>query len=150
MRTVVAALNDAFAGVPHTMFCVKDADGRYLAINQAFAERAGRRRDHVLGRTAADLFPADLVDTYEAQDARLLATGEAIRNELEMILRPDGSRGWYVTSKTLLRDEHGDDRWASSSSATTCTPRARRCPATGTTPACRPPSTSPAAATPSR
>ena len=24
-----------------------------------------------------------------------------------MILRPDGSRGWYVTSKTLLRDEHG-------------------------------------------
>ncbi len=104
---VVAALNDAFAGVPHTMFCVKDTAGRYLAINPAFAERAGRRRDQVLGSTARDLFPPDLVDTYEAQDARLLATGEAIRNELEMILRPDGSRGWYVTSKTLLRDEHG-------------------------------------------
>ena len=103
----VAALNDAFTGVPHTMFCVKDTDGRYLAINQAFAERAGRRPNQVLGRTARDLFPDDLVDAYEAQDARLLATGEPIRNELEMILRPDGSRGWYVTSKTLLRDDLG-------------------------------------------
>ncbi len=104
----VAALNDAFTGVPHTMFCVKDTEGRYLAINQAFAERAGRRPNQVLGRTARDLFPDDLVDAYEAQDARLLATGEPIRNELEMILRPDGSRGWYVTSKTLLRDDLGE------------------------------------------
>lgn len=85
------------------MFCVKDLDGRYLAINQAFADRAGRRPNMVLGRTARDLFPDDLVDAYEAQDAQLLATGEPIRNELELILRPDGSRGWYVTTKTLLR-----------------------------------------------
>ncbi len=105
---IVAALNDAFAGAPHTMFCVKDTAGHYLAINQAFAERAGRRPNQILGRTARDLFPADLVDTYEAQDAALLSTGEPIRNELEMILRPDGSRGWYVTSKTLLRDEDGE------------------------------------------
>lgn len=89
------------------MFCVKDVAGRYLAINQAFAERAGRRPNQILGRTARDIFPVDLVDAYEAQDTALLATGEPIRNELEMILRPDGSRGWYVTSKTLLRDDAG-------------------------------------------
>lgn len=108
MDRIVAALNEAFAGVPHTMFCVKGIAGQYLAINQAFAERAGRRPNQILGRTARDLFPADLVDAYEAQDAALLSTGEPIRNELEMILRPDGSRGWYVTSKTLLHDEHGE------------------------------------------
>lgn len=90
------------------MFCIKDIAGRYVAINQAFAERAGRRPNQILGRTARDLFPADLVDAYEAQDAVLLSTGEPIRNELEMILRPDGSRGWYVTSKTLLRAESGE------------------------------------------
>jgi len=105
---IVAALNEAFAGVPHTMFCVKDTDGQYLAINQAFADRAGCRPNQILGRTARDVFPADLVDAYEAQDAALLTTGEPIRHELEMILRPDGSRGWYVTSKTLLRDEQGE------------------------------------------
>ncbi len=108
MDRIVAALNEAFAGVPHTMFCVKDTGGQYLAINQAFAERAGLRPNQILGRTARDLFPADLVDAYEAQDAALLTTGEPIRNEVEMILRPDGSRGWYVTSKTLLRDEGGE------------------------------------------
>jgi len=106
---VVAALNDVFAGVPHVMFCVKDTAGRYLAVNQAFAERAGRAAaGTVLGRTAGDFFPADLVASYEAQDQQVLATGEPIRNELELILRPDGSRGWYVTTKTRLVDEVGD------------------------------------------
>jgi PAS domain S-box-containing protein len=107
LATTIAALNEAFAGLPHTMFCIKDTDGRYLAINGAFADRAGRTSNHVLGRTARDVFPPDLVETYELQDAQLLATGEPIRNELEMILRPDGTRGWYVTSKSLLRDELG-------------------------------------------
>ncbi len=105
---MVAALSDVFAGVPHVMFCVKDGDGRYVAANQAFAERAGRSAPGaVLGLTAGDLFPADLVVNYEAQDAHLLATGDPIRNELELILRPDGSRGWYVTTKTRLTDERG-------------------------------------------
>ena len=107
MHPVVAALDDVFAGVPHTMFCVKGPDGRYLAVNQAFAERAGRSVAAVLGRTAGELFPADLVASYEAQDHRVLTTGEAIRNELELILRPDGSRGWYVTTKTRLLDDGG-------------------------------------------
>lgn len=107
MHPVVAALNDVFAGVPHTMFCVKDVEGRYLAVNQAFAERANRSVAGVLGRRAGDLFPVDLADSYEAQDRRVLATGEPIRNELELILRPDGTRGWYVTTKTRLLDGDG-------------------------------------------
>jgi len=104
VHLVVAALDEVFAGVPHVMFCVKAPDGRYIAINQAFAERAGRSPDRVLGRTATELFPVDLAASYAEQDAALLESGEPIRNELEMILRPDGSRGWYVTSKTLLTD----------------------------------------------
>jgi PAS domain S-box-containing protein len=106
VHSVVAALNDVFAGVPHVMFCVKAPDGRYLAVNQAFTERAGRSAPgDVLGSTASDLFPADLAATYEEQDARVLADGEPIRNELELILRPDGTRGWYVTTKTRLLDD---------------------------------------------
>lgn len=107
VHPVVAALHDVFAGVPHTMFCVKDVDGRYLAVNQAFAERAGRTVAAVIGRRASEIFPADLAASYEAQDERVLATGESLRNELELILRPDGSRGWYVTTKTRLVDGDG-------------------------------------------
>ena len=108
VHPVVAVLHDVFVGLPHVMFCVKDADGRYVAVNQAFVERAGRSVEAVLGRTASELFPADLAASYEAQDRRVLATGEAIRNELELILRPDGSRGWYVSAKTRLFDDAGD------------------------------------------
>ncbi len=105
---MVAALHDVFTGVPHTMFCVKSLDGTYLAVNQAFAERAGVANPAmVLGRRAGELFPADLAESYESQDARVLTSGDAIRNELEMILRPDGSRGWYVTTKTRLHGANG-------------------------------------------
>ena len=108
MHPLVTALNDVFAGVPHVMFCVKDLEGHYLAVNQAFAERAGQAAaGTVLGRTAGDFFPADLVASYEAQDHQVLTTGEPIRNELELILRPDGTRGWYVTTKTRLDDAGG-------------------------------------------
>ncbi len=106
MHPLITTLSDVFSGVPHVMFCVKSVDGRYLAVNQAFAERAGRAAPgSVLGHTAGELFPDDLAESYAEQDARLLDTGEPIRNELELILRPDGSRGWYVTTKTLVLDE---------------------------------------------
>ncbi|MCU1396039.1 MAG: putative AraC family transcriptional regulator [Ilumatobacteraceae bacterium] len=97
------ALSDLLTDVPHVMFCVKDREGRYLAVNQAFADRAGRATPaEIVGLTAADLFPAELAESYARQDARLWDTGQPLRNELELILRPDGSVGWYVTSKTLF------------------------------------------------
>lgn len=105
------ALTDLLTDVPHVMFCAKDADGRYLAVNQAFADRAGRATPaDIVGLVAGDLFPAELADSYARQDARLLATGQPLRNELELILRPDGSVGWYVTSKTLLQLGRGTRR----------------------------------------
>ena len=81
MHPVVAALNDVFAAVPHTMFCVKDTDGRYLAVNRAFAERAGRSVAGVLGRRAGDLFPTDLADSYEHQDRRVASVVHDVLEE---------------------------------------------------------------------
>jgi PAS domain S-box-containing protein len=103
------ALADLLTDVPHVMFCVKDVDGHYIAVNQAFADRAGRATPaDVVGLTASDLFPTELAAAYERQDARILTTGQPLRNELELILRPDASVGWYVTSKTLLRSPGRD------------------------------------------
>ncbi|HEY4333688.1 MAG TPA: AraC family transcriptional regulator [Ilumatobacteraceae bacterium] len=99
----ISALDDLLTDVPHVMFCVKGVDGRYIAVNQAFTDRAGKSSPtDIIGLRATDLFPAELAESYESQDARIVATGRPLRNELELILRPDGSVGWYVTSKTLL------------------------------------------------
>ena len=93
----VATLFDV---LPNVMFCVKGADNRYVAVNDAFVRRSGRtdRRD-VIGARAVDLFPKELANRYEEQDHRVFAEGEPLRDELELIRRPDGRTGWYLTTK---------------------------------------------------
>ena len=82
------------------LFCAKDPAHRYVAVNDAFVRRTGRRsRRDVLGARATDLFPTPLAERYEAQDLRVLRTGRPLHDELELIRRPDGSEGWYVTTK---------------------------------------------------
>jgi AraC-like DNA-binding protein len=99
----VAALVALFEGLPLVMFSLKGPDGRYLAANQAFADRSGRRSPRqVVGRRAGDLFPHELAVSYEAQDAVLRLTGRPLRRLLEVISRPDGSLGWYSTNKALV------------------------------------------------
>ncbi len=108
MEVDPGALAELYVGLPHVMFSVKDLDGRYTAVNQAFADRAGCRAPaEVLGRTAAELFPAELAHSYEEQDRQVIGSGRAVQGRLEMITRPDGGIGWYVTTKSPLRDGDG-------------------------------------------
>lgn len=109
----IVLLLDLFESVPHVMVCVKDRDGRYTEVNQAFVRRARcRRAADVIGRRAADLFPADLAASYDAQDRALQLTGLAVRNHLETIAGMGGDRAdqsrWYLTTKVTADDpEHG-------------------------------------------
>lgn len=87
-----------------TMFCAKDVTGRYVAVNPAFVERTVERsRRAVVGRRAEDLFVPHLAQHYAAQDDRVLRTGEPLHHELELVLRPGGAPGWYLTSKEPVR-----------------------------------------------
>lgn len=105
----LAAVNDVLATTPHVMFCIKGIDGTYLAANQAFADRAGvAGPGDVVGRSARDLFPAELVEQYDAQDDDVMRTGHMLTNELELITRPDGSYGWFLTSKSRWTDDAGE------------------------------------------
>jgi len=90
------------------MFCVKGPDGTYLEVNEAFVKRTGRAtmRD-VIGYTAHDIFGGDLALHYEEQDHQVFSTGDPLRDELELIRRPNGELGWYLTTKLPITD--GDD-----------------------------------------
>lgn len=87
-----------------TMFCAKDVTGRYVAVNQTFVDRTNERsvRD-VVGRVAEDLFDPGLAAHYVTQDREVVSTGQPLRHELELILRPGGRPGWYLTSKEPVR-----------------------------------------------
>jgi PAS domain S-box-containing protein len=95
-------------GAPQVLYCVKDADGRYLAVNHAFVERTTTRsRRDVIGHTADQLFPPELAARYQAQDTEVIGHGTAVRDELELITGPDGRPGWYATTKLPVRDDGG-------------------------------------------
>lgn len=111
-RALLAALDPALLTLTDdltgTMFCAKDVAGRYVLVNDAFVRRTGERsRRRVVGRTAADLFDPHLADRYDAQDREVLAGGRELRRELELIRRPGGVPGWYLTSKVPVRGADG-------------------------------------------
>ncbi len=96
-----------FDSLVDVMFCCKDLGGRYTEVNPAFVHRSGRRsKRDVIGATARDLFPQALAWRYEQQDRRVFATDSALRDALELIRRPDGSTGWYLTTKLPLHARH--------------------------------------------
>lgn len=100
MDLPASALLALFAELTGVMFCAKGADGRYVAVNDAFVRRTNQRtRTGVIGHRAGELFVPALAERYEEQDARVLADGQPLRHELELIRREGGSPGWYLTTK---------------------------------------------------
>lgn len=95
---------DLVGGLPQVMGSLKGLDGRYAYVNEGFCSRVGGDLPRIIGATVDELFPADLAASYAAQDESVLSTGRPLRAHLELIVRADGTLGWYVTSKSVVRD----------------------------------------------
>lgn len=97
-----------FDQLPDVVFFVKNTQGQYSIVNQTLVERCGARsKADLLGRTAEEVFPAPLGASYAEQDRRVIASGEPIRDKLELHLFSDHSRGWCLTHKIPLLDVDG-------------------------------------------
>jgi AraC-like DNA-binding protein len=97
-----------FDGVPDIVFFVKDARGRYMAVNDTLAARCGLAgKDAALGRTTEELFPPPLGGAFAAQDRRILQGGGSLRDHLELHLYPGGRSGWCVTFKEPVIGKSG-------------------------------------------
>ena len=111
---LLASLAEPFTGeslfdcLPEVVFFIKNRRGEYVVVNHALVQRCGLldKRD-LIGRRADEVFPAPLGANFRAQDERVLRTGEAILNQLELHFYPAGGRGWCVTNKLPLRDRPG-------------------------------------------
>lgn len=103
-RTVEAL----FDHMPDTVFFVKDAQGCYAAVNATLVRRCGLRfKSELLGRRPADIFPGELGHQPTAQDRRVLKTGRAILDRLELHWYALGKLGWCLTTKLPLLDGSG-------------------------------------------
>jgi AraC-like DNA-binding protein len=109
-----AALGRSFLGeelfdaVADTVFFVKDAEGRYVAVNETLVARTGRAsKSGLIGRRADEIFPGELGRQMGAQDRSVIATGTAVVAKLELHLYAGGDEGWCLTWKEPLRDVSG-------------------------------------------
>lgn len=74
---------------------LKDAGGRYLAVNEAFARTVGRHPAEIVGRVARDVFPADVAEVLEQEDRDVLASGRPL-SSARCSMEAHGAR-WYET-----------------------------------------------------
>jgi len=96
-------------GLPDSVY-IKDREGRYVMNNLADQRLLGvRRPEDVVGRTVFDFAPLRKhADLYFKDDRRVLETGQPVIARDEPFTLPDGSEGWFCTTKLPLRNAAGE------------------------------------------
>lgn len=84
---------------------IKDTHSTYITCNQLYADDLGIAIASVAGKTDYDFFPPELAASYQADDRRVMASGQAIR--IEEPYQVDGQPRWLETSKSPIFDADG-------------------------------------------
>ena len=88
------------------MAWLKDADGRFVHVNQPFARACGNPAHTVAGRRDQDIWPATLAERYRRDDAQVIRTREGKRTEEPLVDCDLGDR-LVETVRTPVFDGHG-------------------------------------------
>ena len=100
LRSVIDNLVDAIY--------VKDAQGKYLLGNIAHARQLGLRSpEEVVGKTTAEIFPAEVADRFLEDDDHVMHTGEPVINRHECVVEDGMPVRWLSTTKVPLRQPDG-------------------------------------------
>ncbi|MFC9235492.1 helix-turn-helix transcriptional regulator [Streptomyces decoyicus] len=102
-RAAGARRYDAFADLAPAAAFIRDADGRYLWANHAYAHLYGTTPEHIIGECVADVDgPADAAQVV-ALDREVLARGKPVRHTLTYH-RADGSSGQAAGHRFPVRE----------------------------------------------
>jgi two-component system, sensor histidine kinase and response regulator len=87
----------------------KDADGRYLRINRAKAERSNLSSpDEGIGKSDLDFFPQEHAEKTLRDEREVMRTGQPLVGQEEKLVWPNGKVTWSSTTKVPLRDQDGN------------------------------------------
>jgi two-component system, sensor histidine kinase and response regulator len=92
--------------IPDSIFA-KDTEGRYVFANTSFAKLNGAPSpSDFLGKTAFDIFPAELASQFHAADLEVMKSdGTPVEGE-RSVEDSDGNIKWIQMTKVPLIDEH--------------------------------------------
>ena len=103
---LLSAHHALFDRLPDVVYFSKDAEGRYAHANQTLLQRLGLPDLKALkGRTAAEVFPAQLGEHYWQQDLQVIRSGASMGDMLERHLFPNGESGWCLSVKHPIRKD---------------------------------------------
>jgi PAS domain S-box-containing protein len=95
------------------LFWLKNAEGRFLAVNQVFADACGQASPHaVVGLTDLDVWPRELAEAYRNDDRKVIESRrEKTVEEAVTPIDPDdsgGGRRWIETYKKPVISERNE------------------------------------------
>jgi PAS domain S-box-containing protein len=103
MRARLARILDS---VP-AMISATDREGRWVYANAVFAESHGVEPADILGAPADRLLGAERAAWHRAADLSVLASGQPLPGQREVIADANGGQRLLLTSKTPLHDAAG-------------------------------------------
>lgn len=95
---------ELFDHLSDIVFFIKNERGEYLVVNNTLVDRCGvQDKRQLIGRTAAEVLRPPHGASFEAQDHRVVQTGQPIISQLELHFYAAGDVGWCLTTKLPLR-----------------------------------------------
>ena len=79
------AFTDRLFQVSPIPMVVKDADGRFLRVNQAWSDFTGLSPERLVGNNMGRLYPAQLAAPHEVQEQMAIASGQPVTYEEQML-----------------------------------------------------------------
>nr|PZN18328.1 MAG: hypothetical protein DIU78_23005 [Pseudomonadota bacterium] len=100
-------LHDLMNNVPDGIY-FKDRDLRFLRVNHAFSRIVnGHSPDALTGKTSRDVLAADIAQVIDAEERRVLESGEPSVDLVREYHLPDGSRRWFSETRAPIRNGNG-------------------------------------------
>ena len=89
-----------------SLIYLKDSQGRYQMVNRRFEELFNTSQGQIIGKTDADVFPAEIAAKLQTNDRQVRDSGQTLEFE-ETVPREDGDRT-YISVKFPVRDGAGN------------------------------------------
>jgi PAS domain S-box-containing protein len=97
-------LQAVIEATPDAIF-VKDVEGRYVLVNEAFARFLGRPQDEIIGKHDLELYPEETARRFINDDKQVLASGKP--QTFEGVASSTLGTQAYLVAKGVYRDKDG-------------------------------------------
>ena len=89
-----------------SLIMIKDTEGKFVHVNNQFAESIGKKAEDLIGKSDYDLFSAELADYFRKGDLSVIETGKPIITQ--DTVKFDGRDRHFLGTRTPLLDDKGN------------------------------------------